>query len=360
VTASKRFGLVALVGLLAAASAAQAEPHKKGTRGAKSRGKDSSIQRVDSPGASSSRSDASMYTSPFDPPPAQASLPTSAPPPPAPQTATPPERDEAASETAPPSPRPDFLPMLVVGIQPLWEGRVLRQNDATGWTFRKYGAIGFPSVELAGEVYPLANGPSKFLRGFGLTGQYARAFGFQSDSTFVGDTTYPQSPVDTSFSRYSGGLRYRLPVNPESEKPFVLGFSASYSGWSYNFAEAQQAVETPTASYRMAKVGVDGSLQIRPVTFYGYVSYLHAFSITAPATREIDTLRAPHLPNAVGAGFDLRGAVGVRVLRWLEIRASVQYGLLAYELKSLDGDDYPSVRALDSYLSAGLGPYVSF
>ena len=318
------------------------------------------MQRVDPAGTSSSRSDSSMYASPFDPPPAQTSLSTSTPPPPTPQPATPAERDEPSSETAPPSPRPDYLPMLVVGVEPLWEGRVLRQNDTAGWTFRKYGAVGFPSVELAAEVYPLSNGPSKFLRGFGIIGQYARAFGFQSDSTFVGDPAYPQSTVSTSFSRYSGGLRYRLPVNPESEKPLVLGVSASYSGWNYDFAPAQPDVEAPTAAYRMAKVGFDGSFLIRPVTFYANASYLHAFSIAAPATREIDTLRAPHLPNAVGAGVDVRGAVGVRVLRWLEIRASVQYGILAYDLKSLEGEDYGAVRALDSYLSAGLGPYVNF
>ena len=265
------------------------------------------------------------------------------------------------SDAAPVPPRPDFLPLIVAGVEPLWEGRVLRQNDMSGRTFRKNGAIGFPSFEIGGEVYPLSNGPSKFLRGFGLTFQYSRAFGFQSDSTFVGDVVPAQEPVDTTFSRYAAGLRYRLPLNAEGATPIVVGVSASYSGWNYQYGQMpeQQNVEVPSSSYQMARFGLDGSVLVRPVTFYANLYYLHALSVVPPATRELDALRAPHLPNAVGTGAEIRGAVGVRALKWLEVRLSVQYGLLAYDIYPVDGYADP-VRVLDSYLSAGLGPYVNF
>ncbi|MET0595264.1 MAG: hypothetical protein ABW133_21370, partial [Polyangiaceae bacterium] len=326
--ASKRVGLVALVGLLSAASVAQAEPRKKGSR-SKAKGGASSMQRVDSPGSSSSES--INYASPFDPPPAPPPSSTPSTPPPAPESAAPPERDAPQeSETGPVAPRPDFLPIVVAGLEPLWEGRVMRQNDATGRTFRKNGAIGFGSFEIGGEVYPLSNGPSKFLRGFGLTFQYSRSLGFQSDSAFVGDLTPAQDPVDTTFSRYSAGLRYRLPVNAEGKTPIVLGASASYSGWSYRYAQLpeQQNIEVPTSSYQMARIGIDGSVIVRPVTFYANVYYLHALSVVPSTNREMAAVRAPPLPNGVGTGAELRGAVGVRVLKWLEVRASVQYGLM--------------------------------
>jgi hypothetical protein len=280
----------------------------------------------------------------------------------APEPATQPERDTPTSD-ADRAPRPDYLPLLVVGVEPLWEGRVFRQTESTDPTFRKYGAIGYPSVALAAEVYPFANVPSKFMRGFGLTLQYARAFGFQSDSVLIGDTVRPQPPpVDTSFSRYAAGLRYRLPINPDSPTPFVLGTSASFYGWNYEFAElpTQPNVEVPTAAYRMVRFGFDGTLHVRPVTFYANLSYLHAFSVTAPRSRDLASLRSPHLPDASGAGWEARGAVGVRVMRWLEVRLSLQYGILAYNLQSLDDQVDQPARVLDSYLSAGLGPYVSF
>jgi hypothetical protein len=133
-------------------------------------------------------------------------------------------------------------------------------------------------------------------------------------------------------------------------------------GWDYKFAELppQPNIEVPTAAHRMIRFGVDGSLQIRPVTLYATLSYLHAYSIDAPRSRELANLRSPHLPNAVGSGWEARGAVGVRVLRWLEMRLSLQYGILGYNLRSLDGQDDQPAKVLDSYLSAGLGPYVSY
>jgi len=58
-------------------------------------------------------------------------------------------------------------------------------------------------------------------------------------------------------------------------------------------------------------------------------------------------------------GGEFRGAVGVRVTRALELRASVEYAIMAYHLLAFREGDAPD-RVLDSYLSAGLGPYVSF
>jgi hypothetical protein len=351
-------GWVALLAVLAA-STAQAQPRKKGARGNKGRSSGSSMQRVDPFGSRSTSSEPTTSGPPVD----STLTPPPAPPTPAPEPATQPERDDAEASEADRPPRPDYLPILVLGVQPLWEGRVFRQSEFTEPTFRKYGAIGYPSVALAAEVYPLANAPSKFLRGFGLTFQYARAFGFQSDSTLIGDAAHPQpAPVDTSFSRYGGALRYRLPLNPESPTPFVLGASAGFHGWSYEFAELpiQADVQVPTAAYQMVRFGFDGTLHINRVTLYAALNYLHAFSIAAPRSRELDRLRAPHLPDAVGTGGEVRGAVGVRLMRWLEVRLSVQYGLLAYDLKSLDELDGRPARVLDSYLSAGLGPYVNF
>lgn len=321
------------------------------------------MQKVEPVGSQSTISDPMTSGLPLGsmstPPPS----PSSTAPPPAPEPAAQPERDDATPSEGERPPRPDYLPLLLVGAEPAWEGRVFRQTDFAEPSFRKYGAIGHGAVALTGEVYPFANVAQKFMRGFGFTFQYARALGFQSDSTLIGDAAHPQdSQVDTSFSRLAAGLRYRLPLNPDSPTPFVLGTSAGFSRWDFEFAQLplQSNIEVPTAAYQMIRFGFDGSLHVQRVTLYAALNYLHAFSIAPPRSRELDNLRLPHLPDAVGAGVEIRGAVGVRVVRWLEMRLSVQYGLLAFDLRPLEGQEGAPARVLDSYLSAGLGPYVSF
>ena len=64
--------------------------------------------------------------------------------------------------------------------------------------------------------------------------------------------------------------------------------------------------------------------------------------------------------DAPGMGGQFRGAVGVRATRWLEIRLSVEYGILAFHMKPLEGRRDSPARVLDSYGSVGLGPYVNF
>jgi hypothetical protein len=58
-------------------------------------------------------------------------------------------------------------------------------------------------------------------------------------------------------------------------------------------------------------------------------------------------------------GGEFRGALGVRLARWIELRLSLEYAIMAYHLRPLQ-EGAPTDGVLDSYLSAGLGPYVNF
>jgi hypothetical protein len=229
---------------------------------------------------------------------------------------------------------------------------------------RSYDANGYASLALAAEAFPLANLASKFWGGFGVTFRYARAFGFDSDSARLGAPERLRSlPVETSFSRYDVGLRHRILVNPDSRRPLLFATSASLCGWSFDFGPELPRgpdLETPAADYRMMRLGVDASLQLRPLTFFVAASYLHAFSIAAPSSRELDSLQYPHLPTAVGMGGQVRAAVGLTIWRWLELRVSAEYAILAFHLKPLEGRADAPGRVVDSYVAAGLGPYLSF
>jgi hypothetical protein len=256
------------------------------------------------------------------------------------------------------------LPLVTLGVSPLWEGRYFRHTEFTAPNVRTYDANGYASLALTAEVFPLVKIGPKFWRGFGVTFQYARAFGFDSDSTRLGAPLRVRSlPVETEFSRYAVGLRYRFLVNPDSRTPLVLATAASLCGWDFDFGPQLPRgpdLELPTAAYRMIRFGVDASLQLRPVTLFMALGYLHAFSVAAPSSRQLDELRYPHLPTAVGMGAELRGAVGLSIWRWLELRLSAEYAVLAFHLKSVAGRADEPARVVDMYMAVGLGPYVSF
>src|SRR5687768_796204 len=149
-------------------------------------------------------------------------------PPPSVATPTPAEAADVPPGDLDTRRRPNALPLVVLGVEPMWEGRFFRHTEFTAPNVRSYDANGYASLALAAEVFPLSNVGPKFWRGFGVTLRYARAFGFRSESTRLGDLSDVRaSPVDTSFSRYAAGLRYRIALNPASQSPFVLGTSLS-------------------------------------------------------------------------------------------------------------------------------------
>jgi len=358
VKSPKFIGIVSLVALLAASSA-QAEPHRKGRTKGRSTKTESS-----SSGSMTMVAPPSSLWAPPSPPPDSALPPSTNSKPDAPPEAGAGSADSPSeAEAEADRPRVSLLPLVLFGVEPLWEGRVFRQSEGIQPDLRRYGAIGYPSFALTGDVFPFVNVKSKFLRGFGVTLQFARAFGFESDGArLAAFTDRSTPPADTSFMRYAAGLRYRIHMNPESETPFVLGISASLRRWYFTFAPTLPLgpdLEVPTADYQMARFGFDGGMEVKRVTFYAAAYYLHGFSVAAPNTRALDAATHPYLANAPGMGGEFRAALGVRVARWIEVRLSVEYAIMAYHLKPLQEGDSPD-RVLDSYLSAGLGPYVSF
>jgi len=346
---SRKFvGIVSLV-VLFVVSSAEAQPRKKG--GSRPR----RPRKVES-SSSDSMTLMPPSSSLFPPSPPAASAPPPAEPAP-PSADSPPEADADRPQTS-------LLPLVLLGVEPLLESRVFQQSEGMQPDPLQYRAIGYPSVALTAELHPLANMKSTFWRGFGVTFHFARAFAFESDSARLVplEVRADTPPAETSFMRYAAGLRYRIHTNPESELPFVFGISASFRRWSFTFAPELPLgpdLQVPTANYHMGRLGFDAALQVRRVTFYAAAYYLHAFSILAPNTREVDALADPYVTKPPGMGGEFRGTIGVRLARWIEVRLSLEYAVMAFRLKPLEvGDSSDSV--LDSYLSAGLGPYVSF
>ena len=279
--------------------------------------------------------------------------------------ASPPEQPHAAPASKEGAPRPPItpLPFAVVGVEPRWEARFFRHTEFTAPDVRSYNANGYAAIALAAELYPLSSVGSTFWRGLGVNFGYMHSIGLQSDSTRLGDLAGVQSvPVDTQFSRYTAGLRYRLAVNPQSSVPLVLATSASYCGWDFDFGPELPRgpdLEIPTADYRMVRLGIDAGLSLSPFTFFTALSYLHAFSVEAPSTRELASLQYPHLVTAEGMGAEIRAAVGV-VVRRVELRLSAEYAVLAFHLEPIRGRQDRAALVVDSYVSFGVGAHVRF
>jgi hypothetical protein len=364
VRSSKIIGTVALVALLAA-TYAEAQRGKKAPRPRKRRPTTTQPRPADSIALPPPPT-----TAVTPPPPPVRSTPPSPPssdarktvPPAASPAPSPPAGLGAARSATPPA--TSALPFVTLGLEPQWEGRYFRHTEFTAPNVRSYDANGYASLALTAEIFPLVKVSPHFWRGFGLTLRYARAFGFQSDSTRLGAPLRTRSlPVETDFSRYAIGLRYRILLNAGGAMPVVVATSASFVGWDFDFGSALPAgpdLEAPTAAYRMIRLGFDGTFQLRPITVFWALGYLHALSIAAPSSRKLDELRYPHLPTAVGMGGEIRGAVGLAVWRSVELRLSGEFAVLAFHLKSVEGRADEPARVVDSYVAVGLGPYVSF
>jgi hypothetical protein len=139
--------------------------------------------------------------------------------------------------------------------------------------------------------------------------------------------------------------------------------ATSLCGWNFDLGPELPSgadLEAPTAEYRMIRLGAGVSVPLPPVTLFGALSYLHAFSIAPPSSRQLSDLKYPHLPSAAGVGGEIRGAAGVTIWRFIELRLSVEYAVLAFNLKPLENRADEPARVVDSYVSVGLGPYGSF
>ena len=269
--------------------------------------------------------------------------------------------DESSTVSVTPTKR---LPFIGVGIEPRWEGRYYRHAEFTAAYVRGYNANGYVAIAAGLELYPLARADVGLLQNLGIAARYAQAFGFQSNSARLGLPVRKSSlPVDTSFVRYALELRYRMKLRPDSPHSALLGVAAGYGRWDFDFSDALPRgpdLEAPTADYRTARLGIDMAASFGPVSIFGAATYLHALSIRPPGSRELDELRYLHLASAVGEGAEIRLGAGVAVWRSLEVRASLEYAVMVYNLKPLEGRNDEPGRVIDSYVSAGLGPYFSF
>lgn len=231
--------------------------------------------------------------------------------------------------------------LFVVGVAGEAGFRKFEYNQPITKNLRAYKVGGTPGFSINLELYPLA-GSGGALAGLGLEGSYGMAVGLQSAPA-------SGQKIDTSWTRFYAGLRYRLKV---CSCGAYIAPHVGYGAESFTFSDPPAAIakEVPAAKYGFVKAGVDGRLPIGPAALMLGVNWLFASS----GGSDLETVgsRFPH--HTVG-GFDGNVALGVGILKGLEARLAYRYTRFFYTMNPEPGDAYVAGGALDQLSSIQLG-----
>lgn len=218
-------------------------------------------------------------------------------------------------------------------------GRFFDYNDGLGTNLRSYSTL-TPAVTGRLEAYPLATTGVPVLEGLGLYGEIRSALGLSS-------ATDDGTSVDTSWTRFGGGLRLRLPFGPR-EQPFVVAARGGLVRDAFALeATGQLADEVPSVGYTFVRGGLDARLPLGPIALTLEAGYLGALEAGEVAARFRD---------ATVGGLDVGGGVAVPIAYGFEARLTGQYVRWFYAFTPVPGDAYVAGGALDEYLHVELGP----
>jgi hypothetical protein len=260
--------------------------------------------------------------------------------------------DEAKSSEEPSSkeePRSDRKPHEIgsalasveLGVE--IAGRWFDYSDPVTANLRPYDVFGAPMGSISAEVYPLAGTSIPVLKGLGLTGGFARAFGLAS-SVEGGD------PITTTYQRVNGGLRLRLPLSDDASA-IVVGVSGGIRLLTFSFdAPADLADEVPDVSYTLLRGGLDVRVPVGPVALALGADYLGPLSTDDVYDR---------LEGASVAGVGFAAGVMVPITGGFEARLTAEYARFFSSFTPGKRDAYIAGGALDQFLGLRLaGAYV--
>lgn len=197
---------------------------------------------------------------------------------------------------------------------------------------RPYDADFVPAVHVAVELYPVGRG---FLRGLGAVGRYDRAVAVTSE-------TSEGVPVDTAWTQFAAGARYRTRVSGAT-----VGVGAAYGQIDVSFDPAAlPADEAPSAGYKFVEFAVDGRADVGGVALFGGVAGLWVVDAGPTAAR---------FRGASAFGAAAHAGVAVPVAPHLEARASVRYDRFALTFAAEPGDTHVADGATDHLYGLLLG-----
>jgi hypothetical protein len=208
-------------------------------------------------------------------------------------------------------------------------GRQFGYTNGYTSNLRTYGVFPTPAVSLQGEVYPLADSPTRFLRDIGFIGGYSTTLFLKS--TVDGQTT------STTGSAYYGGVRVR--IHPSDDAGPMFGISVSYVAQAFTFGDTS-AGSLPSVSYQAVRPGLDVRVPIGAAAFLAQAGFRGALSAGDVALRFHD---------ATTFGLDASIGGAYAVARGWEIRVIGDYERWMYTFTPLSTDTYQAKGAVDNF-----------
>ena len=208
-------------------------------------------------------------------------------------------------------------------------GRQFGYTNGYTPNLRTYGVFPTPAVSLQGEVYPLADSPTRLLRDVGIIGGY-------STTLFLKSTVDSQTTTTTG-SAYYGGVRVR--IHPNDDAGVMVGISVSYVAQAFTFGDTS-AGSLPSVSYQAVRPGLDVRVPIGPAAFLAQAGFRGAFSAGDVALRFHD---------ATTFGLDASIGGAYAVARGWEIRVIGDYERWMYTFTPLSTDQYQAKGAVDNF-----------
>jgi hypothetical protein len=203
-------------------------------------------------------------------------------------------------------------------------------------TLRPYNLLAAPLAAIDAELYPLARGGPPVLKNFGVTFDYAMAFGLASqDST--------GASVSTAWSAFDVGARERIPIGRAS----LIGLHGGYGETSYSFHGALTTPsQLPDVQYRFLRGGLDGRVALGAFSVFAYGSYLGVLSTGTLGT---------YFARASVGGVEARAGTAYAMAGGFEVSLELAYTRFFYTLNPQPGDPYVAGGALDQMYRGSLG-----
>jgi len=192
-----------------------------------------------------------------------------------------------------------------------------------------------PMVSGNLQWYPLAPATSSAVGWIGLIGSGDYGVGLKS-------STANGSSLPTTSYRYSGGLKFRIPIG-NSE----LGVSGSYGRATFSIKDQSPPLGSaaiPDVAYQFIQPELSARVGIfRTFWLVAGANYLHALKSGQIAS-------SPYFPNATARGFGGSFGFAWEVASSLELRVIAEYERVSLTMNSQATDPLRAQGATDQYL----------
>jgi hypothetical protein len=250
--------------------------------------------------------------------------------PPAPSSRAPVVETERAPDRIASAPPPEGGAQLLSIEAALGVGtRRFSYVDRVTSSLRPYSLGGAPMASVAGAIYPLAFTRVAFVRDFGVTGDYARAFAFSSE-----DSTGAR--VDTTWQSFDVGGTERIRLS----RALLANVSVGYgeNDFQFNQSLAGAAAALPSVAYRFVRAGADLRATVSAFSFFGGGSYLDLLS-TGYTSQLFPRQSVGGVEGHLGASYALA--------RRFEVSIGATYARVFYSFNPVPGNADVAGGALD-------------